>query len=195
MDERKHVVIIGAGVGGTATAARLARQGFRVTVIEKNGFSGGRCSTLRHDGFRFDQGPSLYLMPKVFEEAFADLDERIEDHVDLLRCENNYRLHFPDGDTIELSSDLCRMQQVMDRIEGPGGMANFLGFLQEAQVHHARGTPIAIERNFERVWDLVRYGSEIGRLHLLDTIYRRASRYFKTKKMRMAFTFQTMYMG
>ncbi|KAG0754461.1 hypothetical protein G6F63_012183 [Rhizopus arrhizus] len=195
MDEKKHVVIIGAGVGGTATAARLSRQGFRVTVIEKNAFSGGRCSTLRHDGFRFDQGPTLYLMPKVFEAAFADLDERIEDHVDLLRCENNYRLHFPDGDTIELSSDLCRMQQVMDRIEGQGGMGRFLRFLQEAEVHHVRGTPIAIEQNFESIWDLVRYLPDIGRLHLFEKVYRRASTYFKTKKMRMAFTFQTMYMG
>ncbi|KAG1077752.1 hypothetical protein G6F42_024643 [Rhizopus arrhizus] len=73
---KKHIVIIGAGVGGTATAARLAREGFKVTVVEKNDFGGGRCSLIHHEGHRFDQGPSLYLMPKYFEDAFADLDER-----------------------------------------------------------------------------------------------------------------------
>jgi len=42
---------IGAGVGGIATAARLAKAGFQVTVLEKNDFSGGRCSLLHHDGY------------------------------------------------------------------------------------------------------------------------------------------------
>ncbi|KAG1205055.1 hypothetical protein G6F35_011894 [Rhizopus arrhizus] len=76
----------------------------------------------------------------------------------------------------------------MDRIEGGMGC-----FLQEAKVHHARGMPIAIEQNFESLWDLVRYLPDIGRRHLFEKVYRRASTYFKTKKMRMAF--QTMYMG
>ncbi|KAG1391270.1 hypothetical protein G6F58_012749 [Rhizopus delemar] len=73
----------------------------------------------------------------------------------------------------------------MDRIEGGMGC-----FLQEAKVHHARGMPIAIEQNFESLWDLVRYLPDIGRRHLFEKVYRRASTYFKTKKMRMAF--QTM---
>lgn len=46
-----------------ATAARLAKAGLQVTVVEKNDYSGGRCSLIHKDGFRFDQGPSFYLMP------------------------------------------------------------------------------------------------------------------------------------
>jgi phytoene desaturase (3,4-didehydrolycopene-forming) len=193
----KHIVIIGAGVGGTATAARLAREGFRVTVVEKNDFSGGRCSLIRHDGYRFDQGPSLYLMPKLFEDAFADLDERVEDHLELLRCENNYKIHFDDGESIHLTSDLTRMKTEMERVEGPEGFGRFLDFLRETHVHYQKGTWIALKKNFESIWDLIRleYVPEILRLHLFDKIYRRASLYFKTKRMRMAFTFQTMYMG
>ncbi|KAJ1024805.1 hypothetical protein NDA16_002845 [Ustilago loliicola] len=63
----KRVIIIGAGAGGTALAARLARRGHSVTVLEKNSFGGGRCSLIHHEGHRFDQGPSLYLMPEIFE--------------------------------------------------------------------------------------------------------------------------------
>ena len=196
-DQKKHIVVIGAGIGGTATAARLAREGFRVTVVEKNDFSGGRCSFIHHDGHRFDQGPSLYLMPKLFEDAFADLDERIGDHLDLLRCDNNYKVHFDDGDAVQLSSDLTKMKGELDRIEGPLGFGRFLDFMKETHVHYEQGTFIAIKRNFETIWDLIRlqYVPEIFRLHLFGKIYDRASKYFQTKKMRMAFTFQTMYMG
>jgi len=53
--QRKKAIIVGAGVGGTATAARLAHAGLDVEVYEKNEFSGGRCSLIHHDGYRFDQ--------------------------------------------------------------------------------------------------------------------------------------------
>jgi phytoene desaturase (3,4-didehydrolycopene-forming) len=196
-DNKKHIVIIGAGIGGTATAARLSREGFRVTVVEKNDFSGGRCSLIHHNGHRFDQGPSLYLMPKLFEDAFADLDERVQDHIDLLRCDNNYKVHFDDGESIQLSSDLTRMKSELDRIEGPEGFGRFLDFLKETHIHYETGVWIAIKRNFESIWDMIRikFAPEIFRLHLFGKIYDRASKYFLTKKMRMAFTFQTMYMG
>lgn len=60
-ERKKKAIVIGAGVGGTATAARLACAGFDVDVYEKNEFSGGRCSLIRHEGYRFDQvRPSLH---------------------------------------------------------------------------------------------------------------------------------------
>lgn len=70
---------IGAGAGGIATAARLAKAGFHVTVLEKNSFTGGRCSLIFDgEGHRFDQGPSLLLLPKLFKETFHELDTSIE---------------------------------------------------------------------------------------------------------------------
>ncbi|KAI9310842.1 phytoene dehydrogenase [Dichotomocladium elegans] len=193
----KHVIVIGAGAGGTATAARLASEGFRVTVVEKNEFNGGRCSLIHHNGHRFDQGPSLYLMPGLFKETFADIGENIDDHLELLRCDNNYKIHFNDGDHIHLSSDLTRMRAEMDRVEGPEGFGQFLSFMKESGVHYDRGTMLAIKRNFASLFDMIKlsFFPEIFRLHLFDIIYARAAKYFKTKKMRMAFTFQTMYMG
>ncbi|KAI8581711.1 hypothetical protein K450DRAFT_207138 [Umbelopsis ramanniana AG] len=199
MTSQKHIVIIGAGVGGTATAARLAKQGFRVTVVEKNDFSGGRCSLIHHEGHRFDQGPSLYLMPKIFKEAFADLDEKIEDHIDLLKCENNYKVHFYDGDSIHLTSDLVRMKNEIERYEGEGEkpFLNYLKFLSESHIHYERSLIMALKRNFEAWYEMFqpKYAPEVFHLHLFHKVYSRAAKYFKSKKMRMAFTFQSMYMG
>ena len=94
---KKHVLIIGAGAGGTCLAARLGKLGHRVTVLEKNTFGGGRCSLLTKGGHRWDQGPSLYLMPEIFKDAFEYLDERVEDHLTLHRCDPAYHMHFATG--------------------------------------------------------------------------------------------------
>ena len=64
----KTVGIIGAGIGGLALSIRLANQGFKVTIFEKNSYPGGKLSELKMDGFRFDKGPSLFTMPSLIDE-------------------------------------------------------------------------------------------------------------------------------
>ncbi|WP_396138762.1 1-hydroxycarotenoid 3,4-desaturase CrtD [Flavobacterium sp.] len=64
----KTVGIIGAGIGGLALAIRLANQGFKVTIFEKNSYPGGKLSELNINGFRFDKGPSLFTMPSLIDE-------------------------------------------------------------------------------------------------------------------------------
>lgn len=199
MPERKSVIIVGSGIGGTATAARLAKHGFQVKVFEKNSFSGGRLSLIHQNGHRFDQGPSLYLMPKLFEETFADLDESIHDHIDLLRCESNYKVHFHDGDQFELSCDIAKMIEQIKRYEGDGEqtMLNFLDFLKETHVHYERSVDVALKQNYESWYHefQLKHVPNLIKLHLWDNVYRRASKYFRSEKMLKAFTFQTMYIG
>ena len=65
------VIVIGAGIGGIAAAAYLAQQGLHVTVIEKNARPGGRCDRFDREGHHFDAGPTLFVMPLVYEAEFA----------------------------------------------------------------------------------------------------------------------------
>jgi len=104
------VLIIGAGIGGIAAAARLAKNGFQVTVVEKNDQPGGRCGQFSRDGHRFDIGPTLFLMPEVWDETFTALGERMSDHLDLRRIDPTYKVHFEDGLQIALTSNLGAMQ-------------------------------------------------------------------------------------
>lgn len=198
-NRKRTAIIVGAGIGGTATAARLAKDGFDVTVYEKNDFSGGRLSLLYNNGHRFDQGPSLYLMPKLFEETFHDLGERIEDHFELLKCKSNYRVCFHDGDIFELSCDLASLYRQIEKYEGSSEQTflNFLDFLKESHVHYERSVQIALKSNYENWWTefQLKHVPNVFKLHILDNVYNRATKYFKSEKMIKAFTFQTMYIG
>lgn len=193
------VIIIGAGVGGTATAARLSRKGFQVEVYEKNSYNGGRCSLIHHNGYRFDQGPSLYLMPKVFEETFDDLGEDIKDHIELLQCKTNYIINFNDGLQFEHSCDLSKMQKSLERFEGEGEdtLLRFFDFMKEAHVHYRRSNDLAMKTDFQNWYDFcnIKHIPTLLKLHLYNSVYTRASKYFKSEYMKMAFTFQSMYMG
>ena len=116
MSQKPTALVIGAGIGGIATAARLARNGYDVTVLEKNENSGGRCNQIVRDGHRFDIGPTLFLMPEVWEETFASLGERMSDHLDLRRIDPTYKVHFEDGLQLQLTSNIGDMQtQLVDK--------------------------------------------------------------------------------
>ncbi|KAG7008722.1 phytoene desaturase [Physcia stellaris] len=195
---QKTAIVVGAGAGGVATAARLARAGFQVTVFEKNAFTGGRCSLIHHEGYRFDQGPSLLLLPGLFHEAFADLGTTLlAEGVELMKCEPNYNLWFGDGESFELSTDIARMKTEVEKWEGKDGFERYLGFLQEAHRHYEISVSHVLTKNFTSILSMARpsFLRHLFPLHPFESIYSRASKYFWTERLRRVFTFGSMYMG
>ena len=93
------VVVIGAGVGGMATAARLAAKGHAVTIVEQSDQVGGKLRTYRRDGFAFDTGPSLFTLPAVYRDLFLKTGGPFEEAVDLQPLEPAFRYRFADGAT------------------------------------------------------------------------------------------------
>ena len=115
----KHIIVIGAGIGGLSAAIRLGAAGFRVTLLEKNARVGGKLNLWEapHPNrpqdrpFRFDTGPSLLTMPFIFEELFAAVGEKLADHLTLQRLDPIARYRWADGVTFEArsgSDDLLR---------------------------------------------------------------------------------------
>ncbi|GAA6016255.1 hypothetical protein JCM10207_000447 [Rhodosporidiobolus poonsookiae] len=197
--KQPSVLIVGAGVGGTASAARLAQAGFDVTVLEKNDFAGGRCSIFNHpDGARFDTGPSLYLIPRLFDETFRDLGTSLDaEGIKLVECEPNYRIVFPDKEIVELSSSLPVMKKEVERWEGEEGFEGFLGFLKEGHAHYELSMVHVLHRNFTSLLSMLRPSLIVNlrKLHPFVSVYSRATKYFKTDRLRRAFTFAAMYLG
>ncbi|EMC97867.1 hypothetical protein BAUCODRAFT_120791 [Baudoinia panamericana UAMH 10762] len=196
---QKTAIVIGAGAGGVSTAARLARAGFKVTVLEKNYFTGGRCSLIHTDeGYRFDQGPSLLLLPRLFRQTFEELGTTLEkEGVELRKCEPNYRVWFGDGESFELSTDLARMKHEIEKWEGVGGYERYFDYLKEAHRHYELSMTHVLLRNFTSFIAMFRWSflQHIFTLHPFNTVWGRASKYFKTERLRRVFTFASMYMG
>lgn len=96
MSEPTSAIVIGAGVAGLATAGLLAKRGLKVTVIEKNDHVGGRVDEITVDGFRFETGPSWYLMPEAFDHFFALMGTSTEEELDLELLDPGYRV-YPEG--------------------------------------------------------------------------------------------------
>src|SRR5512145_768524 len=93
----KSIIVIGAGVGGIVAATHLARRGLNVTVLEKNSHAGGRCDRFSRDGHHFDAGPTLMVMPLLYEAEFAALGTCLHEMLDLQRVDPTYHLVFDDG--------------------------------------------------------------------------------------------------
>ncbi|PYI31649.1 phytoene dehydrogenase [Aspergillus indologenus CBS 114.80] len=193
------VIIVGAGAGGIATAARLAKRGYQVTVVEKNDAVGGRCSLIEENGYRFDRGPSLLLMPEYFEEVFAALDTTLAaEGVELLKCDPTYRIYYADASPpLDLSTDMAAMQRVIQAHEGRSGWERFLQFLVEAGRHYNLSRQHVLYSNYPHAWSIVKPGMvrNIFRLHPFTSVYARAAQYLQSERLRQAFTFASMYLG
>ena len=94
---RPRVGVIGAGLGGLAAACTLAARGYAVTLIEANRWLGGKAAVLRDGGFRFDMGPTILTVPRVLRRVFEEAGRRMEDYLDLVPLDPQWRCFFDDG--------------------------------------------------------------------------------------------------
>lgn len=125
----RSAVIIGGGLGGLATALRLARAGRRVTVCEQGPTLGGKMNVFERDGFRFDTGPSLITMPHVFAELFEACGARLEEHVELVRVNPLADYVFADGTRFTYSTHLPEWLEVVRQLE-PRDVDGFFRFMR-----------------------------------------------------------------
>lgn len=164
------IVVVGGGVGGLATAALLARGGADVTLVDRHSQLGGRAGSWEIDGFRFDTGPSWYLMPEVFEHFFALLGEDINDHLDLVTLDPAYRVFFEPSDDAALLGKDCEPLDVSDDLET--NLARFDAI--------EPGAAVRMGEYVERSADAYRMALE----HFLYTTFERPDRLVDTDVLR-----------
>ncbi len=117
----KHVVIIGGGYGGLASANLFAKAGYKVTVVEKNEQLGGRAGQLWQDGFRFDTGPSWYLMPEVFDAYYSLFGLSADKELNLTRLAPGYKVFFESNESVTIQGDLRKDAKTFEAIEKGAG--------------------------------------------------------------------------
>ena len=110
------ILVVGAGPGGLAAALLLAHAGFQVEVFERQPQVGGRTQTFDQAGFRFDLGPTFFLYPRILQEIFQTLGQSLEEHVELIRLDPEYRLIFGQGGELLATPDPQKMEQAIARL-------------------------------------------------------------------------------
>ena len=192
----KTVIVIGAGIGGITAATHLAKQGLHVTVIEKNACPGGRCDRLSRDGHHFDTGPTLLVMPLLYESEFAALGTPMHEMLDLQRIDPTYHLVFDDSSQLALTSDMKSLQEQLERFE-PDSFQGFLRYLNEGHRHYHLGIEKLVHPDFRKPTDFFKLGN-ITLIHQVKPLvkhYANMSTYFDDPRLKAAFTFQDVYMG
>jgi phytoene desaturase len=191
----KSVVIIGAGMGGLAAALRLRYLGFDVTVIEKQERPGGRSNVLQENGFRVDIGPTILVMKETFAETYRAIGQDINQRIRFVALDPNYRIYYHDGTTMDLYNSMAKLAAEAERIE-PGVTTRLFRFIGEGAKKYELGMDF-VARNYDRITDLA---NPTAALRLIETgayqkLYAQAGKYFKTDKLRKAFTFHSMFLG
>jgi len=191
----KSVAIIGAGLGGLAAALRLQRAGFAVTVFEKQLRPGGRSNVLAEDGFRVDMGPTILVMKETFEETYRAIGLDIHQRLRLVRLEPNYRVYYHDDTHIDLYNSMAMLSAEVERVE-PGSTERLFRFIGESAKKYELGMDF-VGRNYDRITDLANpaAGLRLIRTGSYQNLYRQVASYFRTDKLRKAFSFHSMFLG
>jgi phytoene desaturase len=191
----KHILVIGAGMGGLAAALRLRHHGLQVTLVEKNARPGGRSNLIPVDGFRVDSGPTILVMRSAIEDTYRAIGESLDQRLEWVRIQPNYRIYFADGTSLDLHSD---MRQLAEEVEGiaPHAAARVFRFLAESAKKYSLGMDF-VERNYSRLTDLV---NPQAILRLLQTgahqnLYAQVDRWLGNEKLNQAFSFHSMFLG
>jgi len=195
MTGKKSAVIIGAGIGGIATAVYLVKNGYNVTVFEKNSVPGGRCGQLIRDGHRFDLGATMLMMPGIYREVFESFGIPFFENKEIKPLEDLYKIYFDNNDVIAFSTDKEKMKIQHEKIE-PGSYAKSQKYVSGYEIFQI-GINKLIGRNFDNIFQFANFRN-VGMLIKLKTYisnYRYVKKFFQNYHLRMAYTFQNIYVG
>jgi phytoene desaturase len=191
----KEVIIIGAGPGGLASAILLAASGVRVKVFERSPTVGGRTSRLNLGDFKFDVGPTFFLYPRVLDEILRAAGTSLNAELEMVRLDPQYRILFGAGGHVDATSDVAEMERQIATI-APQDAPGFARFMEENRAKMAAMEP-CLEMAY-RGWKDLLSARLLKLLPLLrphQSIDGYLKRFFRDERVRLAFCFQSKYLG
>ena len=192
----KNITIIGSGLAGMACAAYLAKEGNRVTVIEKNASYGGRLQSFKAKGFTFDSGPSWYWMPDLFDSFFSDFNKKTSDFYDLKRLDPSYRIYFSKKDFFDVPASLDLLKIKIEKMEKGSGNS-LTRYLEDAEKKYQIATKKFMYKPSLSPLEYIRYDlvKHLGRLNIFKPISKHIRDYFSDPRIIQMLEFPGLFLG
>jgi phytoene desaturase len=191
----KSVIVIGSGFAGLSAASFMAKEGWQVTVLEKNNTAGGRARQLKEAGFTFDMGPSFYWMPDVFERYFSQFGKKVSDYYKLQRLDPSYRIYWNDGFT-DIPASFEELKKVFESFEKGSG-EKLEKYLNEAAYKYEVGINKLVYKpglSFSEFldWSVIK---GVFKLDIITSIKKHIQKHFQHTKLRQLMEFPVLFLG
>lgn len=190
---KKNCIVIGSGFASLSAACYLAKDGWNVSIYEKNDSVGGRASQFIKNGFTFDMGPSWYWMPDIFDKFFADFNKKTSDYYQLDKLSPAYKIFFSD-DIITIGDSMDKICLEFERIE-PGSSKELKKFIQEAQVNYDIAINKIVLRPGLSPLELVTKETILKVDQFFKTISSQVRKRFKNPKLISTLEFPVLFLG
>lgn len=190
---KKSCVVIGSGFSSLSAACYLAKNGWNVSIFEKNESVGGRASQFVKDGFTFDMGPSWYWMPDIFDKFFADFNKQTSDYYQLDKLSPAYKIFFSD-DVITIGDSMSKICDEFERIE-PGSSKALKIFIDKAQENYDIAINKVVLRPGLSPLELVTKETILKIDQFFKTISSQVRKSFKNPKLVSTLEFPVLFLG
>ncbi|MBV2359395.1 phytoene desaturase [Thalassococcus sp. CAU 1522] len=191
---KARAIVIGAGLGGLASAMRLGAKGYHVTVVDRLDVPGGRGSCIWKDGHRFDLGPTIVTVPQVFKELWAACGRDFHSEVDLRPLDPFYEIRWPDGSTFTARQDTDAMKAEVARLS-PGDVAGYEAFLRDSEERYWFGFEDLGRRPMNKLRDLIEVLPTFVRMRADRSVFGHAAKRVRDERLRMALSFHPLFIG
>ncbi len=194
--ENKSVVIVGAGLGGLATALRLSYQGYSVTIVEKQHNAGGRLNTFEKDGFTFDVGPSFFSMSYEFVELFKSIGEPIP--FELNELNPLYTVNIAGQDRVyQIYKDLDKLAAEFKDVEANFEEKARKYLIGAKEIFHDTEYRV-VKKNFDNIIQFLASMATVPLKHLpklFRTFWQELERHFDSEEVKIIFSLVAFFLG
>lgn len=194
----KKVAVVGAGIGGLSAAIRLQHAGYSVEIYEQQDMPGGKMHQIREQGFTFDVGPTIVMMPSIYQDIFRLCGRNPDDYIPMTRLDPMYEVFFEASPMrhYTISNNLTDLMNMVED-KGPDNAKGFLDYLSTMYTRYQVAYQHFITRPFRHRRDIYNPYMLVQALKLktFGSADAMMAKFMPDKDLQHMLSFQTLYIG
>ena len=194
MTTNKKALIIGSGFGGIASALRLKKIGFEVTLVERLDMLGGRARVFQKGGYRHDAGPTVITAPFLFEELFDLYNKDLKDHLNFVPLDPWYRFYFHNGKTFDYRPSIDDTNKEIEKFDARD-VQGYRDLLETSKDIFKIGFEKLSDQPFSSFWEMAKQVPSLVKLKSYLTVGQLVNSKLKNEFLRKAFSIHPLLVG